>query len=54
MAAGLDPSGMTLQDAFGVAEMLSVAGTIPPAEKWVEWVKRWQAAERSSRERGLR
>ncbi len=45
---------MSVQDAFGVAEMLAVAGKIPKAVEWVPWVKQWQAAERAARFRGLR
>jgi hypothetical protein len=45
---------MTVEKAFGVANMLATLGKAPLVQDSVPWVDRWIKSEATARQRGLR
>lgn len=46
IAGGVDPGGLTIEDAHEVACMLAAVGRIPPAVEWVPWVGEYREAQK--------
>jgi hypothetical protein len=45
---------MSVEDAFGVANLLAAMGKAPLVQDSVPWVDRWIKSEATARQRGLR
>jgi hypothetical protein len=54
MCNQIDPGGMTVEDGFGVANMLAIMNKAPMVQDYVPWVDRWLKGEATARSRGLR